>query len=85
MSAVPVDHYPGSLCVRRDTERVVIPERGVPMGNFGVCRISPDEAWITVGEFMWPAYVERNRARERGARGAVLCARVRWERPDLAD
>jgi hypothetical protein len=67
-----------NICVRRDTETIAIPERGVPMGNFGAAGITDDEAWITVGEFMWPDYVNRNRAREHGACGAVLVGRVRW-------
>lgn len=73
---------PEDLYVRRRTERVLIPEHGVPMGNSGAAAIDANEAWVTVGEFMWPEYVRQNRARERGACGAVRLARVVWSTPD---
>jgi len=76
---------PEGLFVLRQTERVLIPERGVPMGNFGAAAIDANEAWVTVGEFMWPEYVRQNRARERGACGAVRLARVIWSAADSTD
>jgi len=38
--------------VIRATEQVVLPERGVMLGNFGASSITPDESWITDSEFM---------------------------------
>ena len=35
----------------RDTERIVFPSRGYPMGNFRVYTVSPKESWITVPEW----------------------------------
>lgn len=64
--------------VVRSTEQVVIPDRGGEMGNFGVNPVSPEESWVTVGE-----YVHNDEARRRGAKGAVLVARVRWSQPNL--
>ena len=43
---------PERLCVMRDTERVVVPERGARLGNFAVTEISEHETWITVSEWM---------------------------------
>jgi hypothetical protein len=43
---------PERLCVLRETERVVIPERGARLGNFGITQISADEAWVTETEWM---------------------------------
>src|SRR5690606_15411784 len=43
---------PEKLVVLRDTERIAVPNRGATLGNFGATAISPDETWITVGEFM---------------------------------
>ena len=40
------------LCVLRDTERVIIPERGARLGNFGVTEVSEHETWVTVCEWM---------------------------------
>jgi hypothetical protein len=40
------------LCVLRATERVVIPERGARLGNFGVTEVSENETWIVEAEWM---------------------------------
>jgi hypothetical protein len=40
------------LCVIRSTERILVPERGARLGNFGVTRISDTESWVTVSEWM---------------------------------
>lgn len=72
---------PESLTLVRSTEKVVFPLVGdgvaepdqVPlMGNFHVTNVSPDESWITVGEWM----------PKNGARGNLLLARVQWSRPN---
>lgn len=65
---------PAKLHVVRSTERVLIPERGGELGNFGAAAITPDESWVTVGEGVWS-----DDARRRGARGAVFVARIRWK------
>jgi hypothetical protein len=62
--------------VLRETERVLIPERGVPLGNFGAAPVTPDEAWVTDAE-----YIMDTRRDPRGADGSVFVARVRWARP----
>lgn len=64
---------PRRLCVLRDTERVLVPERGARLGNFGVTDVSDNETWITVAEWMQPKGVEK-----RGADGSIFVARVRW-------
>lgn len=69
------------LCLRRDTERVVLPlvgdgvndpDRVALMGNFHTTAASPDESWVTVGEWQ-----PRN-----GIRGDLLLARIHWTRPN---
>ncbi|MCL4195589.1 MAG: exo-alpha-sialidase, partial [Thermoguttaceae bacterium] len=69
------------LCLRRDTERVVLPlvgdgvndpDRVALMGNFHTTNASPDESWVTVGEWQ-----PRN-----GIRGDLLLARIHWTRPN---
>lgn len=46
------------LCVRRDTERVAVPERGRALGNFDATVISERETWITVaGGEAWLARI----------------------------
>ena len=41
---------PESLRVIRATERLLIPENHATLGNSGVCRLSDNESWVTVGE-----------------------------------
>ncbi len=64
---------PDRLVVLRDTEQVLVPERGATLGNFGAASITPDEAWVTVSEGVWS-----DEARQRGATGATWVARVHW-------
>ena len=68
-------------CLIRSTERVVLPLAGdgvtdpnrvALMGNFDVTNVSPNESWVTVGEWM-----PRN-----GYRGDVLLARIKWSKPN---
>jgi len=40
------------LCVIRDTEQILVPERGARLGNFGVARISDRESCVVVSEWM---------------------------------
>lgn len=68
---------PVKLCVIRETERVLVPERGARLGNFGVTDISPDETWVTVSEWMQPRGVEKY-----GSDGSVWVARLHWDRPN---
>lgn len=72
---------PGTLRLRRTSERVVLPlvgdgvndpDRVAIMGNFHVTQAAPDESWITVGEWQ-----PRN-----GIRGDLLLARIRWSPAD---
>ena len=67
------------LHVLGDSERVLIPEHGAPMGNFGAVAITEHESWVTVSEFMWPAWNEV--ARPKGAAGRTLVARITWSEP----
>jgi hypothetical protein len=70
-----------SLRLIRATERVVLPLVGdgvndpdhvALMGNFHVTNASPQESWVTVGEWHPRA----------GIKGDLLLARVRWKEPN---
>jgi pimeloyl-ACP methyl ester carboxylesterase len=65
------------LEVIRESEKVVIPERGGELGNFGANPVSAHESWITVGEGVW-----NDDARKRGARGSVFIAHINWSSPN---
>lgn len=68
---------PETLRVLRHTEKVVVPERGAELGNFGAAAISENESWITVSEGMF-----MKDSRQRGAEGATFVARVIWSKPN---
>lgn len=75
---------PRRLCVVRKTERVLVPERGARLGNFGVTRATEHETWVTVAEWMqtWgPNYVLPV-DNKYGSDGSVFVARIHWERPN---
>lgn len=72
---------PQTLRLRRATERIVLPlvgdgvndpDKVALMGNFHPLNLSPDESWVTVGE--WQP--------KNGIRGDLLLARLRWRRPN---
>ena len=69
---------PQRLCVLRETETALVPERGARLGNFGVTDVSPQETWVTVTEWMQPKGCEKY-----GSDGSVYVARLRWNRPNL--
>lgn len=68
---------PERLCVMRDTERILVPERGTRIGNFGVTDVSKDETWVTTSEWMQPRGVEKY-----GSDGSVFVARIHWDKPN---
>ncbi len=73
------------LCVIRETERIVVPEKGATLGNFGAVNASPDESWVTVAELMQngsSAMESRLEAERRGANNRVYVSRIVWERPN---
>jgi hypothetical protein len=67
---------PEKLCVIRETEQILVPERGARLGNFGVTEISPLETWVTVAEWMQPHGVDKY-----GSDGSVFVAKIKWNKP----
>ncbi|HYW80611.1 MAG TPA: sialidase family protein [Thermoguttaceae bacterium] len=68
---------PERLCVIRATERILVPERGARLGNFGVTDVSPNETWVTVTEWMQPPGVEQH-----GSDNSLFIAKIKWNRPN---
>lgn len=64
---------PVKLNVVRASEQVLMPERGVMLGNFGASAITPAESWVTDAEYM-----AEDKPHPRGANGTVWFARVLW-------
>lgn len=66
---------PVKLNVIRATEQVLMPERGVMLGNFGASSITQNESWVTDAEYM-----VGDKPHPRGANGTVWAARVIWSK-----
>jgi len=71
---------PEQLHVVRSTERILIPDHGAPMGNFGASKITENESWVTVSELMWPTWLKE--ARTKGAAGRTFVVRIVWKEPN---
>lgn len=68
---------PERLVVMRDTERILIPNYGAMLGNFGVMNFNEEETWVTDAEGMKPKGVE-----QYGANARVYAARILWKKPN---
>ncbi|MEJ7591326.1 MAG: HEAT repeat domain-containing protein [Planctomycetaceae bacterium] len=68
---------PETLQVLRRTEQVLLPERGVMLGNFGAAAITPGESWVTDAEFL-----VSDKPHPKGADGTVWLGRVKWSMPN---
>jgi len=62
------------LCVIRNTEKILVPERGARLGNFAVTEVNENETWVTVAEWMQPVGVEKY-----GSDNSVFVARIQWK------
>lgn len=73
------------LCLIRASERVVVPERGARLGNFGICTVSPDETWVAVSEWMQttgPNNCDCTVCERYGSDNALFVSKLRWNRPN---
>jgi len=73
------------LCVLRATERVLVPERGARLGNFGVTEVSARETWVTTAEWMQtnpPNPYDYTVPMKYGSDNAVFAARILWDKPN---
>lgn len=66
-----------TMRVMKKTEQIVLPERGVMLGNFGASNITPDESWITDSE-----YISNGQKHPRGADGTTWAGRIKWSLPN---
>ena len=41
-----------NLCLIKESEMIIVPERGARLGNFGVTPVSDSESWVIVSEWM---------------------------------
>lgn len=76
---------PDKLHIIRNTEQILVPEKGARMGNFGVTEISPNETWVTVTEWMQgpgPNHHDPTPLIKRGANNRVWIAKLKWKKPN---
>ncbi len=75
---------PQALTIIRSTEQILLPERGVMLGNFGASAITEHESWVTDAEFISRLHDPQagTRPHPRGADGTVWFGRVKWSRPN---
>jgi hypothetical protein len=65
---------PEKLEVIRATERVIVPQDGVALGNFGITEVDENETWVTTTEY-W-------RGETKNTDNEVFVARIRWSKPN---
>ena len=68
---------PETLQVLRRTEQILLPERGVMLGNFGAAAITNEQSWVTDAEFL-----VSDKPHQKGADGTVWLGRVNWSIPN---
>lgn len=68
---------PDKLVVIRNSERILVPNKGAQLGNFGVVNVSKDETWVTTSEGM-----SEREPTKFGANGRVYAARIIWSKPN---
>lgn len=65
---------PKTMRVRRSTERELVPNRGARLGNFSVCKVTENETWVVVAEWMQPVGCE-----QYGSDNTIWAARIQWK------
>lgn len=72
---------PETLQVIRSTECILVPERGVRLGNFAITEVSDKETWVTVAEWMQntPPNIIVPPENAFDADNSVYAARILWK------
>lgn len=69
------------LCLIRKTEKVIIPERGARLGNFGCLQINSNEAWVVASEWMQNGNVDLGKhgvehCQKYGSNNSIFVAKI---------
>jgi hypothetical protein len=73
---------PDKMAIIRDSERILVPERGARLGNFGVVDVNENETWVIVTEWMQrfgPDYVMPV-DNKYGSDNSVYVSKILWKR-----
>ncbi|GAA5221324.1 hypothetical protein GCM10025777_19540 [Membranihabitans marinus] len=65
------------MVLKKETEKIVIPNRGALLGNFSIANINENETWVTAAELMMGKGEEKY-----GAEGNVYAAKILWNKPN---
>ncbi|MCA9005545.1 MAG: exo-alpha-sialidase [Planctomycetaceae bacterium] len=75
---------PDKMAIIRDSERILVPERGARLGNFGVVDVNENETWVIVTEWMQrfgPDYIIPV-DNKYGSDNSVYVSKILWKRPN---
>ena len=75
---------PDRMAIIRDSERILVPERGARLGNFGVVDVNENETWVIVTEWMQrfgPDYIMPV-DNKYGSDNSVYVSKILWKRPN---
>ncbi len=76
---------PEKVHVIRASERILVPEKGARLGNFGVTEVSENETWVTVTEWMQttgPNPFDFTVPMKHGADNRIWVAKIKWNKPN---
>lgn len=69
---------PENLTVLRKTEKILVPEEGALLGNFGAAMINANESWVTVGERRNFKKIPRDEWKSN----SVYLVKIKWSKPN---
>ncbi|WP_135552262.1 sialidase/neuraminidase family protein [Paenibacillus cymbidii] len=68
---------PDRLVLLRDTERVLVPDRGADLGNFSTINVSSDVSFVFANECLIAPGCQ-----QYGSDGSVFAVRLQWNKPN---
>lgn len=75
---------PERMVVLKKTERIITPERGAGLGNFGVTTVNENETWVIVTEWMqtWGPKLIIPVDNKYGADNTLYISKIKWSKPN---
>lgn len=74
---------PGGPNLIRRTERIVVPEHGARLGNFGITHLDDSESWVVVTEWMQSSGAQSwLKCENHGANNRLWLSRLTWNRSE---
>lgn len=70
---------PEKMCLVRATERIVVPERGARLGNFGCFTVNDNESYVVVSEWMQGHDGNHAKCMEYGSDNSIFVAKITFE------